>query len=48
MNSNAPTGYVIHVGNYMAGGTRGITVGHWNIALHTTTEHVISAQIKQQ
>ena len=25
---NAPTGYVIRVGNYMAGGTRGITAGH--------------------
>lgn len=25
---NVLTGYVIRVGNYMAGGTRGITVGH--------------------
>ena len=28
INHNVLTGYVIRVDNYMAGGTRGITVGH--------------------
>jgi hypothetical protein len=28
INLNVLTGYVIRVGNYMAGGTRGITAGH--------------------
>jgi len=47
-NPNVLTGYVIRVGNYTVGGTRGTTVGHWSTALRITKVHVISVQIRHQ